>query len=57
LREDQIAVPEILKAVLEKLAAGETNDVILVAYSQLRQEHIQAGLECSASGGAGLNNV
>lgn len=34
--------------ILEKLAAGETNDVILSAYPQLRPEHIRASLEYAA---------
>jgi uncharacterized protein (DUF433 family) len=34
--------------ILEKLAAGETNVIILAAYPQLRPEHIQASLEYAA---------
>jgi uncharacterized protein (DUF433 family) len=34
--------------ILEKLAAGETSDTILVAYPQLRPEHIMASLEYAA---------
>ena len=34
--------------VLEKLAAGESAEQILVAYPQLRPEHIQASLEYAA---------
>ena len=34
--------------ILEKLAAGEANEVILAAYPQLRPEHIQASLEYAA---------
>jgi uncharacterized protein (DUF433 family) len=34
--------------ILEKLAAGETSEVILAAYPQLRLEHIKASLEYSA---------
>ena len=35
--------------ILEKMAAGETNDVILAAYPQLAPEHIRASLEYAAS--------
>ena len=31
--------------ILEKLAAGETSEIILAAYPQLRLEHIRASLE------------
>ena len=34
--------------ILEKLAAGETNQDILAAYPQLKPEHIKASLECAA---------
>lgn len=34
--------------VLEKLAAGETNQDILAAYPQLKPEHIKASLEYAA---------
>ena len=34
--------------ILEKLAAGETSEVILAAYPQLRPEHIRASLEYAA---------
>lgn len=34
--------------VLEKLAAGETSEIILAAYPQLRPEHIRASLEYAA---------
>jgi len=34
--------------VLEKLAAGETSEVILGAYPQLGPEHIKASLEYAA---------
>jgi uncharacterized protein (DUF433 family) len=34
--------------ILEKLAAGETSEIILAAYPQLRHEHIQASLEYAA---------
>ena len=34
--------------ILEKLAAGETSEVILAAYPQLRLGHIKASLEYSA---------
>jgi uncharacterized protein (DUF433 family) len=34
--------------ILEKLAAGETNEIILAAYPQLRPEHIKASLEYAA---------
>ena len=35
--------------VLEKLAAGETTDEILVAYPQLTEDHITAALQYGAS--------
>jgi len=34
--------------ILEKLAAGETNQDILAAYPQLKPEHIKASLEYAA---------
>ena len=34
--------------ILEKLAAGETNDDVLAAYPQLTPEHIKACLEYAA---------
>jgi uncharacterized protein (DUF433 family) len=34
--------------ILEKLAAGETSEIILAAYPQLRPEHIKASLEYAA---------
>jgi uncharacterized protein (DUF433 family) len=34
--------------ILEKLAAGETGELILTAYPQLRPEHIRASLEYAA---------
>jgi uncharacterized protein (DUF433 family) len=34
--------------ILEKLAAGETSEVILAAYPQLKPEHIKASLEYAA---------
>lgn len=34
--------------ILEKLAAGETREIILAAYPQLRPEHIKASLEYAA---------
>lgn len=34
--------------VLEKLAAGETSEIVLAAYPQLRPEHIKASLEYAA---------
>ena len=34
--------------ILEKLAAGETSEMILGAYPQLRPEHIKASLEYAA---------
>ncbi len=34
--------------ILEKLAAGETTDIILAAYPQLRTEHVKASLEYAA---------
>jgi uncharacterized protein (DUF433 family) len=34
--------------ILEKLAAGETNEIILAAYPQLRSEHIGASLKYAA---------
>jgi uncharacterized protein (DUF433 family) len=34
--------------ILEKLAAGETTDIILTAYPQLRAEHIKASLAYAA---------
>ncbi|HYP04812.1 MAG TPA: DUF433 domain-containing protein [Bryobacteraceae bacterium] len=34
--------------VLEKLAAGESAEMILAAYPQLRPEHIRASLEYAA---------
>ena len=34
--------------ILEKLAAGETSEIILAAYPQLRPEHIRACLEYAA---------
>ena len=34
--------------ILQKLAAGETADEILTAYSQLKEEHIRAALEYAA---------
>lgn len=34
--------------ILEKLAAGETGEIILAAYPQLRPEHIKASLEDAA---------
>jgi len=34
--------------ILEKLAAGESSEVILAAYPQLRPEHIKACLEYAA---------
>jgi uncharacterized protein (DUF433 family) len=35
-------------SILEKLAAGETSETVLVAYPQLKPEHIQASLEYAA---------
>ena len=34
--------------ILEKLAAGETSEIIIAAYPQLRPEHIMATLEYAA---------
>ena len=34
--------------ILEKLAAGETNEEILLAYPQLKPQHIKAALEYAA---------
>jgi uncharacterized protein (DUF433 family) len=34
--------------ILEMLAAGETNEIILAVYPQLRPEHIRASLEYAA---------
>jgi len=34
--------------ILEKLAAGETNQDILAAYPQLKAEHVRACLEYAA---------
>jgi uncharacterized protein (DUF433 family) len=34
--------------ILEKLAAGETSELILSAYPQLRPEHVKAALEYAA---------
>lgn len=34
--------------ILEKLAAGETSDIILAAYPQLSPEHVRASLEYAA---------
>ena len=34
--------------ILEKLAAGETSEIILTAYPQLKPEHIKASLEYAA---------
>jgi uncharacterized protein (DUF433 family) len=34
--------------ILEKLAAGETSQIILAAYPRLRPEHIKACLEYAA---------
>jgi uncharacterized protein (DUF433 family) len=34
--------------ILEKLAAGETSEILLAAYPQLRTEHIKASLEYAA---------
>lgn len=34
--------------ILEKLAAGETTELILAAYPQLKRAHIQASLEYAA---------
>jgi uncharacterized protein (DUF433 family) len=34
--------------ILEKLAAGETTEIILTAYPQLGPEHVKASLEYAA---------
>jgi uncharacterized protein (DUF433 family) len=34
--------------ILEKLAAGETSDIILAAFPQLKTEHITGSLEYAA---------
>jgi uncharacterized protein (DUF433 family) len=34
--------------ILEKLAAGETSEIILAVYPHLRPEHIRASLEYAA---------
>lgn len=34
--------------ILEKLAAGETSEILLVAYPQLWPEHIKASLQYAA---------
>ena len=38
----------LIYLILEKLAAGETSEIILAAYPQLRPEHIKASLEYAA---------
>jgi len=40
--------PNPVYLILEKLAAGETNEIILAAYPQLRPAHIGASLEYAA---------
>jgi uncharacterized protein (DUF433 family) len=35
-------------SILEKLAAGETTEIVLAAYPQLKPEHIKASLEYAA---------
>jgi uncharacterized protein (DUF433 family) len=39
--------------ILEKLAAGETSEIILAAHPQLKPEHIEASLEYAARLAAG----